>query len=382
MRSEKNILAEYAEKRDMYIQMETYIFEILQKMMRDHRVMLMDLTHRLKTPESLSRKVIKKDKYSILADITDVIGFRLIAYFSDDVDKIAALVQDYFVMDWENTVDKTAALSPTAFGYSSLHYICSLPTTGEHADEYPAEYRGIRFEIQIRTSLQHVWAEIEHDLGYKSEFGVPREIRREFSRIAGLLEIADERFNTIRTNVQDYTLGIRTKIKEGLANDLLVDQVSLKEFMDNNRRMQEFMQEIAMNCNVCIEHVDSFPYLKHLEFLGIHTLGNLSYLLECNWHYTIRFTKDLLHNSDIDLISSNAVLRYLCYSEMIRSYYSDYEIEAFMALTATTKERAHQNAVSLINRRDRLAREANNPSMTRDVRNPALNYEEKKKPVV
>ena len=63
--------------------------------------------------------------------------------------------------------------------------ICSLPKD----KGYPEELTEYTFEIQFRTVLQHAWAEIEHDLGYKTEFGIPLDVRREFSRVAGLLEI-------------------------------------------------------------------------------------------------------------------------------------------------------------------------------------------------
>lgn len=355
MKYEKGILTEYAQKRNIYLQLEEYVAGILEDMMKQDKVMLMDLTHRLKTPESLSKKVIKKDKYRLLTDITDVIGFRLIAYFADDVDKIAALVASRFQMDWENTVDKSAALSPTAFGYTSLHYVCSLPEEGEYTD-YPSEFRGIRFEIQIRTSLQHVWAEIEHDLGYKSEFGLPRTIRREFSRIAGLLEIADERFNSIRTSVGEYTLDIRDKIKNGLGTDILVDQVSLKEFMYNNVRVQDLIMQIARECNTCVEHVDPFPYLKHLEFIGISTLGDLSELVERNWNGTVTYAKVVLHDVDVDLVSSNAILRYICYAELVHADYPEEKIEEFMLLSSTNAERAKQNTRALLERKELLLR--------------------------
>lgn len=353
MKYEKVILTEFSQKIGIYVKLEEYVAGILADMMKQDKVMLMDLTHRLKTPESLAKKIIKKEKYRMLTDITDVVGFRLIAYFADDVDKIAALVAQRFQMDWENTVDKSAALSPTAFGYTSLHYVCSLPEEGAFSD-YPPEFRGIRFEIQIRTSLQHVWAEIEHDLGYKSEFGLPRNIRREFSRIAGLLEIADERFNTIRTSVNDYTLEIRDKIKNGLATEILIDQVSLKEYMYNNVRMQDLVMQIARECNTCVEHVDPFPYLKHLEFLGISTLGDLSELVERNWNGSLAYAKHVLEDIDIDLVSSNAILRFICYSELLHKNYSEDKIHAFMLLSSTNAERAKQNTRALLERREVL----------------------------
>lgn len=79
-------------------------------------------------------------------------------------------------------------------------FICSLPKS----DSYPDKLTEYTFEIQFRTVLQHAWAEIEHDLGYKSEYSIPLSMRREFSRVAGLLELADETFEKLKHQLNDY----------------------------------------------------------------------------------------------------------------------------------------------------------------------------------
>ena len=58
--------------------------------------------------------------------------------------------------------------------------------------------------MQIRTVLQHAWAEFEHDIRYKGT--VPPEHARDFDRrftlAAGLLELADQEFTTIRERLR------------------------------------------------------------------------------------------------------------------------------------------------------------------------------------
>ena len=124
-----------------------------------------------------------------------------------------------------------------------------------------------------------MWAEIEHDLGYKSDFGVPRDIRREFSRVAGLLEIADERFASIRDNVKKYGTEIRQRIADNTAEELLIDRVPLKEYMLRNKKMREFLESLASICGAQISEIDPEAYLPQLEWLGKNTIGDMQKLL-------------------------------------------------------------------------------------------------------
>ncbi|MDO5684258.1 MAG: hypothetical protein Q4G46_15720, partial [Propionibacteriaceae bacterium] len=60
------------------------------------------------------------------------------------------------------------------------------------------------FSVQLRTVLQHAWAEFEHDVRYKGT--IPPEqvpdLDRRFTLAAGLLELADSEFTTIRDRLQ------------------------------------------------------------------------------------------------------------------------------------------------------------------------------------
>lgn len=65
-------------------------------------------------------------------------------------------------------------------------------------------YKGLCFEIQIRTALEHAWAEIEHDRGYKLGGRLPSDLNRRFKLLSGLLESADLEFNRLTVEIETY----------------------------------------------------------------------------------------------------------------------------------------------------------------------------------
>jgi len=86
------------------------------------------------------------------------------------------------------------------FGYRANHYIISLDTKRTSLNEYKRFY-GLKCEVQVKTLLQHAWAEIEHDIGYKPGQDTAwerSEIRKDFSKNAQLLGQADKNFVKIR----------------------------------------------------------------------------------------------------------------------------------------------------------------------------------------
>ncbi len=133
-----------------------------------------------------------------LKEITDVLGVRVITYTLSDVDTVAHLLDDQVVVKDDRDLGRQTA-SEGRFGYSSRHLLVALDAARESEPEYQV-LRGRVASVQIRTVLQHAWAEFEHDIRYKGT--VPAEHAREFDRrftlAAGLLELADQEFSAIR----------------------------------------------------------------------------------------------------------------------------------------------------------------------------------------
>ena len=159
------ILEQYRSEKSRYEQLGKVVQKRLENIAAESSVSVMTVGHRLKDEKSLCGKLYRKgEKYRSLEDITDILGARIVCYFYDDVDVLGKQVEKSFVVDWENSVDKRKQMRADSFGYLSLHYTCYF----SEKSGYPAEICNKKFEIQIRTILQHTWAAIEHDIGYKS----------------------------------------------------------------------------------------------------------------------------------------------------------------------------------------------------------------------
>ncbi len=142
-----------------------------------------------------------------LEEITDQIGVRVITYLHSDVTAVADLLSDQLaVLDDRDMGQETA--DEGRFGYASRHLLVAFDTSPdtrhEQADGSTHEPLLRRAQVQVRTVLQHAWAEFEHATRYKGT--IPAEhapdLDRRFTLAAGLLELADREFTLIRDRLQ------------------------------------------------------------------------------------------------------------------------------------------------------------------------------------
>jgi len=147
--------------------------------------------------------------------IRDLLGLRIICPFLEDIETIVSLVERHFEV-LEST-SKGSQHSFREFGYDSFHLLIALP---EGVEFTPIPFTSAVCEIQLRTILQDAWAEVEHELVYKSDLNLPNEsIRRKLASLNATLTLSDLIFQELR----DYQKELRLrgqKRRESLARNL------------------------------------------------------------------------------------------------------------------------------------------------------------------
>ena len=137
-----------------------------------------------------------------LEQITDQIGLRVITYIHSDVSAVADLLgEELTILDDRDMGQETAREG--RFGYASRHLLVALDV----ARTTPSTYQSLgerHAQIQVRTVLQHAWAEFEHAIRYKGTIPAEQapDLDRRFTLAAGLLELADREFSQIRDRLQ------------------------------------------------------------------------------------------------------------------------------------------------------------------------------------
>ncbi len=158
------------------------------------------ITSRIKSPESIARKIRKKNKEltieNIVKYVNDVAGVRIICSFTSDIYRIASAISNQDDVTVLRVKDYIA--NPKPNGYMSYHMIVSIPIflTNDVIDT--------KVEIQIRTIAMDFWASLEHKIYYKFEGKAPAGITDELKECANIISFLDEKMLSINESVKHY----------------------------------------------------------------------------------------------------------------------------------------------------------------------------------
>lgn len=302
------IMDDFDEKLPLFQEIKDAAISKISEVLKTNDVEVTAVEARVKKRNSLIGKLVRKGhKYHTIDDITDLVGIRIITLFNDDVDRVASYMEQMFDVDWNESIDKRKMHQMDSFGYNSLHYVCRIPAS-LFKDETHPELNDIRFEIQMRSTLQHAWAAMEHDIGYKSEIETPPEYMRMFGRLAGMLELADEEFSRIRISVATYRRRMEALIKAGKLSEVSLDGDTFRTYIAQ-KPFDKLMHRIAAINQGEIQEMSFEPFFPLLKEAGMKTLQDVEEFIRENEEDAYKFAMSQLADTDIDIIASTVGLQ-------------------------------------------------------------------------
>ena len=163
-------------KRFEYAELAEIVASILGAALKEYPATfrLQQVQHRAKNIDSLKKKLEDRNILSTTTlkdDIKDLAGCRLIFYTNSDVTRFlqTGIIQDNFDVDWERTKIHypVPGKSDPDDLFISHNYVVKLKENPTSLPEY-ARFAGLACEVQIQTTLNHAWSEMEHDILYKA----------------------------------------------------------------------------------------------------------------------------------------------------------------------------------------------------------------------
>lgn len=163
---------------------------------------------RVKRPDSIMEKLERKGYEmtleSMMNNLDDVAGIRVICSFLDDIYDVA----DMLVRPDNSGIMKIVAIkdyikNPKDNGYRSYHMIVEIPVY------FSDKTMPMRVEIQIRTMAMDFWASLEHQLRYKKGFDESNEISKKLKECAEVIASTDATMLGIRKSIENKGLDIR-----------------------------------------------------------------------------------------------------------------------------------------------------------------------------
>lgn len=227
----------YSKERSKYQEFAETVRDILANSVKVKKLRVNDIQFRAKDIESFGKKAktpsdLNPDqpKYkNPLGEITDLAGVRVITFFPRTVQDVGDCVEEEFDV-FEKVDHLYKAQVQEKLGYQSIHFLVTLKPNRTKLPEYK-RFDGLIGEIQVRTVMQHAWAEIEHDIRYKSTSAIPLEISRRFMTLAGLLEIADREFEAIQEQDTRLRENAVTKIQAGKLDEVEITPDALRSYL-------------------------------------------------------------------------------------------------------------------------------------------------------
>lgn len=258
-----DVIRRFLKERPQYEQLCAEMAYILQKRLSEAGIEFSAVIHRAKSLESFAEKIIRKEYKDPFTEITDVAGVRVVYLYTSDFPKIEQIISSEFAVI--EKVDKIKEQGAEKFGYGAIHFVVTLgqKSSGARYDDL----KGLKCEIQVRTVSQDAWAIIDHHLEYKQESSVPEILRRKLNRLSAFFEDADETFDRIRAEREEYLRQIESKLnkkKEFLDQEINLDTVrAFLKWKFPDKVIESYEGQLSQLLGII--SIKKYPKLEHID---------------------------------------------------------------------------------------------------------------------
>ena len=213
---------EYRKLTPVYTSLLEKIEEFINSEARSRNIFA-SVNHRVKDFSSWYAKLLRESSKRRNPAITDVMGIRIICPFLEDVGIVSSLLEELFEV---HEIDNKGSDYPYhQFGYESVHFLIRVPHELIESPLLPDDVQQpLVCEVQVRTILQEAWAEVEHELVYKSDFSpLDEPLKRKLAALNANLSLSDIMFQEIRDYQKEFHAAIKQRRKgfyEAIRHDL------------------------------------------------------------------------------------------------------------------------------------------------------------------
>ncbi len=286
------IIRQYHDNSDLYRNLTHDINDILKRIVDKNNFKISNMAIRIKSEDGLRKKIELKNKYQDILDVTDVVACRVILLFANDVDRFYDCIAENFDVVEFNDKRKKNYDDRIDFGYNSLHLLIKFTDERCCMIEY-SDYKDLVFELQIRTVLQHSWAEIEHGLGYKSQYEIPKDIRRRLTRLSATLELVDEEFVDIARDLDEYNKGL-VHTEKVYKTDININ--SLIQYLHSSEELADIVHTAVKDYGLHLEEETNImtqsKLIHRMHYMGFTYINELDDFVKKN----IRVIRWLSHH--------------------------------------------------------------------------------------
>lgn len=281
----------YIKKQPTYSQLAKKVESIIKDVLDSKNIKYYSISSRAKEIKSFVDKA-KKDKYkNPTNEIQDFAGIRIITYVKSEVDECCKEIEPLFAIDDQNSQDKSSELGEDRVGYRSVHYVAEFTEDRLQLPEYQL-YKGLKFEIQVRTILEHAWADIAHDRSYKFQGSFPKDndIKRRFSLVAATLELVDNEFDSIAKTLVEYQNEIAKQTEQGDLN-IPINSSTLEHYL--TKKLEDYIKnnQLEPTFKDALKKI-----IGELNSFGIETLQELDSLINRVSDQQVNFSRSNSRN--------------------------------------------------------------------------------------